>query len=361
MNVFSAIYRANALERRRVAVRPRLGHGRHVRRSPRSLPTSSASSARRASSRSAAATTSGCPTCPGYLGVDVAPEAIARARLNHPDRRYLVIDAVKGQLPDADLVIVRDVLQHLPARDGVGAARPRPRTERALAPGLDLRGHDGRLRGVRRLLVPGPARPALLDAAGRARRARRLRLRRGGRRARPVQVHRAVGALDVCVLRPARRRATRSFATASARSPTCPTGASGSSATGPPGCTGVEHVPGNRAKSTEANAVDNLRLACEAVDADRFVVMNDDFYVMSPLRRVPVAARGPVSTSASRGRAAATCSSSGRRGRRSPATPRRSPGPCTSPSSSSASRWRTSSRRSAGADSRPSGGRCTAT
>jgi hypothetical protein len=45
---------------------------------------------------------------------------------------------------------------------------------------------------------------------------------------------------------------------------------------------GVEHIPGNRSKSKWFNVFDNLRLACEHLDVDEFVVMNDDFYVMEP-------------------------------------------------------------------------------
>ena len=63
--------------------------------------------------------------------------------------------------------------------------------------------------------------------------------------------------------------------------------ASGSSATSRRWVHGVEHVQGNRQGTPEANALDNLRLACEHVEAERFVVMNDDFYVMAPIRAVP--------------------------------------------------------------------------
>ena len=72
------------------------------------------------------------PELPGYLGVDVAPEAVARARGFHPDRRYLVCDARRG-LPKGrwDMVLARDVLQHLSFADGfallraIGRADPR--------------------------------------------------------------------------------------------------------------------------------------------------------------------------------------------------------------------------------------------
>ncbi len=50
------------------------------------------------------------PDLPGYLGVDVSETAIRLARENHPDRLYRLLPA---ELPAADLVICRDVLQHL--------------------------------------------------------------------------------------------------------------------------------------------------------------------------------------------------------------------------------------------------------
>lgn len=58
------------------------------------------------------------PDLPGYVGVDVAPEAIERARVNHPTRVFEVCDARRDVLPRAELVIVRDAIQHLPLVDG---------------------------------------------------------------------------------------------------------------------------------------------------------------------------------------------------------------------------------------------------
>lgn len=52
------------------------------------------------------------PSLPGYVGIDPTPEAIARARENHPDRAYLLGD-IRTVTLQADLVIVRDVMQHL--------------------------------------------------------------------------------------------------------------------------------------------------------------------------------------------------------------------------------------------------------
>lgn len=56
------------------------------------------------------------PPLPGYVGMDVAPEAIEIARRRHPGRPYLV-----GDEPNAayDLVICRDVVQHLSLSDGL--------------------------------------------------------------------------------------------------------------------------------------------------------------------------------------------------------------------------------------------------
>ena len=58
------------------------------------------------------------PDLPGYFGIDVAPEAIAAAWQNHPDREYRVQD-VAHDCPQADLVICRDALQHLSLADGM--------------------------------------------------------------------------------------------------------------------------------------------------------------------------------------------------------------------------------------------------
>jgi SAM-dependent methyltransferase len=61
------------------------------------------------------------PELPGYVGVDVAGEAIELARRNHPDRTYRVGSA--ATLPPApfDLVIRRDAIQHLSFADGLAA------------------------------------------------------------------------------------------------------------------------------------------------------------------------------------------------------------------------------------------------
>lgn len=61
------------------------------------------------------------PDLPGYVGVDVAPEAIRRSRRRHPNRLYRVGDFATMPLPRFDLVIVRDVLQHLSLAHGAAA------------------------------------------------------------------------------------------------------------------------------------------------------------------------------------------------------------------------------------------------
>jgi hypothetical protein len=60
------------------------------------------------------------PDLEGYTGVDIVPAAIDRALALHPTRRYLVGD-VREELPDAELVLFRDAMQHMPLADGVKA------------------------------------------------------------------------------------------------------------------------------------------------------------------------------------------------------------------------------------------------
>lgn len=67
------------------------------------------------------------PPLPGYTGIDVSRTAIARARANHPDRTYIHGDFLTTDVR-ADLIIMRDVLQHLSldvARQMVRRARLR--------------------------------------------------------------------------------------------------------------------------------------------------------------------------------------------------------------------------------------------
>lgn len=56
---------------------------------------------------------------PNYLGIDVSAVAIARARVLHPDRQYEVRDARLLMGISADLIICRDVIQHLSSRSAL--------------------------------------------------------------------------------------------------------------------------------------------------------------------------------------------------------------------------------------------------
>jgi SAM-dependent methyltransferase len=52
------------------------------------------------------------PDLPNYVGIDLSDTAIDRARALHPERVYIVGDYLSHDLR-ADLIIMRDVLQHL--------------------------------------------------------------------------------------------------------------------------------------------------------------------------------------------------------------------------------------------------------
>lgn len=57
----------------------------------------------------------------GYLGVDVAAEAIERARERHPERQYRVLDVAAQGAPAVGpwgLILCRDAMQHLPLATG---------------------------------------------------------------------------------------------------------------------------------------------------------------------------------------------------------------------------------------------------
>jgi len=58
------------------------------------------------------------PALPGYVGIDIAPEAIEKAKARHPDRVYLVGDVREIEMDKVDLVIMRDVIQHMTLEDG---------------------------------------------------------------------------------------------------------------------------------------------------------------------------------------------------------------------------------------------------
>lgn len=54
-----------------------------------------------------------------YLGVDIVPELVEHLRREHGGEniQFDLLDAVTDPLPKADLVIVKEVLQHLPNKD----------------------------------------------------------------------------------------------------------------------------------------------------------------------------------------------------------------------------------------------------
>lgn len=61
------------------------------------------------------------PDLPGYIGIDLVSAAVERARARRPDRDLRVADIRRDALPAADLVILRDALQHLPIADARAA------------------------------------------------------------------------------------------------------------------------------------------------------------------------------------------------------------------------------------------------
>ena len=56
----------------------------------------------------------------------------------------------------------------------------------------------------------------------------------------------------------------------------------------------VWSIPGNLQDSKWRNVPDNLRIACEAMSAREFVVMNDDFFVTAPTDDLPPLYRGEL-------------------------------------------------------------------
>ena len=52
-----------------------------------------------------------------YVGGDIVPELVERARAACPEHEFLVLDFVSDDLPRCDLIFCRDVLQHLPVAD----------------------------------------------------------------------------------------------------------------------------------------------------------------------------------------------------------------------------------------------------
>lgn len=59
--------------------------------------------------------------------------------------------------------------------------------------------------------------------------------------------------------------------------------------------TGVEHIPTEQRRDSKANEPRNLLAACLHPDMpERFVLFNDDFYVMQPTASMPTLHRGPL-------------------------------------------------------------------
>lgn len=58
------------------------------------------------------------PYLPGYVGVDISPSVVTAARERHPDRDYRVLDICGDVLPQTDLVLCRDAIQHLGLAEG---------------------------------------------------------------------------------------------------------------------------------------------------------------------------------------------------------------------------------------------------
>jgi len=61
------------------------------------------------------------PDLPGYIGVDIVPDAVTIVRHAFPDRRYEVADICTDVLLRCDAVIARDVLAHLATADALAA------------------------------------------------------------------------------------------------------------------------------------------------------------------------------------------------------------------------------------------------
>ncbi len=63
----------------------------------------------------------------------------------------------------------------------------------------------------------------------------------------------------------------------------------------PPWLTGVGHIPGNASANPRENVYNNILAACRHPEvSDRFIVMNDDFFLTEPMATIPVAYRGTL-------------------------------------------------------------------
>lgn len=79
------------------------------------------------------------PDLPGYVGMDIVPEAVKAAMQRWPDRTFILGDVVTDTLLATDAILCRDVLQHLPLADGVAALENFRRSARYLIAST----HDG--------------------------------------------------------------------------------------------------------------------------------------------------------------------------------------------------------------------------
>lgn len=52
-----------------------------------------------------------------FTGCDIVPSLIERHAAEHPTERFMHLDLVKDKIPAGDLIVCREVLQHLPVRD----------------------------------------------------------------------------------------------------------------------------------------------------------------------------------------------------------------------------------------------------
>jgi hypothetical protein len=52
-----------------------------------------------------------------YTGCDIVENLVARHRENFPQHRFETLDFVEQKIPDGDLIICREALQHLPIKD----------------------------------------------------------------------------------------------------------------------------------------------------------------------------------------------------------------------------------------------------
>jgi SAM-dependent methyltransferase len=61
------------------------------------------------------------PELPGYIGVDIVPEALEVAQERHPTWSFMLGDVVEDHLPMVDAIMCRHVLQHLSIEDALKA------------------------------------------------------------------------------------------------------------------------------------------------------------------------------------------------------------------------------------------------